>query len=170
MPENFKNIFIDRQFKHIRLFQDNMILLEKNLDKLPFKIDEWELIRASVNHDSDKFLPELLIGQMAIQEFFYNKRRNLSNEHINQNLMKEASKKHYENNTHHIEYHEKNNTEMSNINICEMCCDMAAMCQELGFEDYIKHFRENLVPKFKSLEKNQETFLNILNLLKSFNS
>lgn len=106
---------------------------------------------------------------MANQEFFYNKRNGLSNEHINQELIKEATKKHYESNSHHIEYHVKHNTTMSNLNICEMCCDMAALCQELGFDDYTKHFRENLVPKFDFLRNNQDLFLNILNLLKRLN-
>lgn len=59
---NFKNNFIDRQFKHIRLVQDNMILLEKNRDKLPFKVEEWELIRSCLGHDSDKFFPDILEG------------------------------------------------------------------------------------------------------------
>ena len=166
---NFKNNFIDRQFKHIRFVQDNMILLEKNLDKLPFKVDEWELIRACIDHDSDKFFPDILKGQMAVQEFFYNKRRGLPNDYIDQNEMKAAQLKHYEKNPHHIEYHLKHNTVMSNIDICEMCCDMAAMCQELWFDNYTKHFRENLVPKFDFLKEKQEIFLNILNLLKRLN-
>ena len=47
--------FFDRFLMHIRKVQDNMVLLEKNKDKLPFKIQKFSLFRRSLYHDLTKF-------------------------------------------------------------------------------------------------------------------
>ena len=50
---DIKARFIDRQIEHLRKAQDNMILLEKNLDKLPFKTKDFEILRRGMQHDLD---------------------------------------------------------------------------------------------------------------------
>jgi hypothetical protein len=45
-----KNIFIGRQIAHVKLVQDYMIFLEKNLDKLPFDVKEFDILRRVMYH------------------------------------------------------------------------------------------------------------------------
>lgn len=47
--------FIERFLFHMRNVQDNMLNLENNRDKLPFRIGKSRLICRSMKHDIDKF-------------------------------------------------------------------------------------------------------------------
>lgn len=44
MTDKIKKQFIERQIDHIRLVQNLAIILELNLNKLPFKVEEWEIL------------------------------------------------------------------------------------------------------------------------------
>jgi len=52
ITKEMENRFIDRTIRHIRRVQDNMILLFKNIEQLPFEIEfEWDLINKSLWHN-----------------------------------------------------------------------------------------------------------------------
>jgi len=166
MNNNFKNNFIDRQFKHIRLFQDNMILLEKNLDKLPFKIKEWELIRVCLTHDSDKFNDDVVEKRIEVSKYWYCEWYNIKDENlISVDEVNKFSHYHYEKSRHHIEFY-NNNKDISYIALCEMACDMSAICQELSYRPYSNYLVKNRDGRFKILSDLQiEILIYILHLI-----
>lgn len=51
-----------------------MILLEKNLDKLPFKIKDFEILRRGMQHDLDKFSDSAAPRYLRIEEYKYNEK------------------------------------------------------------------------------------------------
>jgi hypothetical protein len=171
MPDykEIKNIFIDRQVQHIRLVQDYMIYLEKNRDKLPFEVKEFELLRQAMYHDFTKFSDEFAYGFIKIAEYYENKKLGLSNDHIDESTLYKCSDMHYFMEPHHLEYHIKNNTKPSNIDICEMCCDLCANAYRNGEKNFTKYFLEVLVNENDFYRKNKENFLKILNLLSEKN-
>lgn len=51
-----------------------MVLLEKNLDKLPFKIKDFEILRRRIQHDLDKFSDSAVPRYLRIEEYKYNEK------------------------------------------------------------------------------------------------
>lgn len=49
-----KYLFIKNRMEKIRKFQDAMMFLEKNLDKLAFKIEDYEIVRRALDIGKDK--------------------------------------------------------------------------------------------------------------------
>jgi len=164
MNENEIN-FIDRLIKHIRRVQDNMILLEKNRDKLPFEIDKWRLMQRCIHHDSTKFSNKLVDGYVLIDEYYRNQRLGLSNNHIEKEKFNEFTEIHCELETHHP--HKQ--TEMKDICLCEMCCDLVAMAQEFNEEDYTKYYTEVQLKRYPILEQYNDKILETLKLLQELN-
>ncbi len=164
MEEN-KIQFIDRTIQHIRRVQDNMALLEKNRGKLPFQVDKWRLMQRSCHHDTTKFSNQLVEGYVLITEFYRNERLGLPNDHIDREKLKEFSKIHCELETHHP--HEQKT--MGNVCLCEMCCDIVAMAQEKGEEDFTKYYKEVQLKNYPILEQYNEEILGTLTLLETLN-
>jgi len=165
-----KEHFILRLLNHIKKVQNNMILLSKNLENLPFEIKNKQiLINRAIIHDEDKFSDKLIKGEFLIHEFWHNKRKNLSIEHINTKIIKQTNNFHYENNSHHIEYHIKHKTTPSNLDIYEMCCDMSAISQELNIENYDEYFKKNLIKQYPFFKDNEKTFFKVFDVLKKIN-
>lgn len=164
MKEN-EILFLDRTIKHIRRVQDNLILLEKNRDKLPFEIEKWFLMNC-LDHDLTKFRPSIVEDYVATNEYFRNKKLGLSVEHIDYKKLQKAWKIHEMENGHHPEYKK----EMSDIDLCEMCCDISAMSQEFNEKDYTKYFTEKLIKDVPMLEKYEKDCIKILKLLQELNN
>ncbi|HSQ97364.1 MAG TPA: DUF5662 family protein [Rickettsiales bacterium] len=159
--DDIKNHFIDRTIYHIRLVQNNMILLEKNRDKLPFDIPEWEILRRSLKHDFSKFSSELIEGYLVVDEYYKCKRNNLSTEHIDMEKFQYAIDRHVE-----IELHHPNKKEfMSPLDICEMCSDIVAIAQEYKEKDYTEYYLTKQKKIFPLLNKYNNEILHILKLL-----
>ncbi len=119
MNLNIKKNFIERQLKHIRLVQDYMFFLEMNRGKLPFSIDEFTLIERSFFHDTTKFSKQFVGRYLTIAEYKENEKNNISNEHIDHNVLFDCTKEYYKAEPHHMEHHYKNGTLPSNLDICE---------------------------------------------------
>ena len=68
MDYKYKAVFLEQRFKHIRKTQDNMILLENNLDKLPFKLKHYDLIRRCIYHDLDKFKKTNIVTSISLSK------------------------------------------------------------------------------------------------------
>jgi len=162
MNENEIN-FIDRLIKHIRRVQDNMIYLEYNRKSLPFKIEKWELLRRGMQHDLSKFNKDLIKGYILTNEYFRNKRLGKDTSHINIEILKPYWDKHEKLEKHHPEFKK----EMSNLDVCEMCCDLAAMSQELKEANYTNYFFKVLLKKIPMLEKYKIHIETILLLLET---
>jgi len=157
-------IFIDRQIEHIRKVQDYMIILEKNRNKLPFKIKPFILLRRAMKHDLSKFSIKLIRNFIRIAEYFENKKFGLSNDHIDKTILFECSSLHYLTEAHHIEHHIKQKTIPTDIDICEMCCDWVACSQRDGTADIIEYF-ETACKTCKFFMERKNVFLHILHLL-----
>ena len=159
-----KERFIDRQIEHIRKVQDNMILLEKNLDKLPFKIKDFEILRRGMQHDLDKFSANSAPDYVRIEEYKYNQRNGIPNIEIDKDELYRCSNEHYKTQQHHDLFHEINNTEFSDLDVCEVCCDLMAVSErENG--DIIKFLEEKKFPTSKVFNKRRDDILKIINLL-----
>lgn len=163
--KEIKEEFIDRQIRHCRKVQDYMILLEKNRDKLPFKVKEWELVRRSFAHDVDKFSPKLVDGYMMVTEYFENKKKGLPNK-LTQDDVRPHYNKHGYTQSHHVKYHSKNKTCPSNLDICEMCCDWTAHCEMEDKVDNEEYFQKVLIYQETFCKEKKDDFLKILKLLR----
>lgn len=163
--KNAKNIFIDRQIEHVRLVQDYMIFLEKNLDKLPFGVEEFDILRRAMYHDLTKFQEKFVHGFVAIAQFYENKKDGISNEGVDEKHLYDCSNLHYHSEAHHLAFHLDKGTLPSNVNICEMCCDWCANANRNGEKDYTKYFREEVIKQHEFYTKHEKEFLVILNLL-----
>lgn len=153
--------FIDRTIQHIRKVQDNMILLEKNRQRLPFKVKKWELAHRGLLHDNTKFSKELVDGFVLINEFYRNKRLGLSNEDIEFSKLDHYFDAHRKLEKHHPD----KDTEMDDVSLCEMCCDLVAMAQELNEEDFTQYYREVQIKNYPMLKQYDREILETLNLL-----
>lgn len=158
-------IFIDRQIKHIRLVQDYMIILELNRDKLPFEVKEFELLRSSMKHDLTKFQEGFISRYIDIAEYKESKKLGLSTDMFDKNTIYNVSEEYYKMEPHHMEYHHKNGTVPSNVDICEICCDVAANSDRNGEDDYTAWFLKEAVNNDVFIKNRQSDFLQILNLL-----
>lgn len=142
-----------------------MIFLEKNFEKLPFKLKNFELLRRGMYHDLDKFSDDLIHDYLKITEYYKNKREGLPNKNINEEALYNCCETHSNSSLHHLKYHIKNNSNPSNIDICEMCCDWAANSDRRNEKDYTKYFLEVLVNENEFCKNRKDDFLKILNLL-----
>ena len=118
MNYKYKKEFLQWMFNHIRKMQDNMILLENNLDKLPFKLKPFDLIRRCIYHDLDKFRKSMIDYYYG----FYCRYVMASGNRIQS--IEKIRKKHYLANRHHADFHISTGKPFTNIDLCEMCCDM----------------------------------------------
>jgi hypothetical protein len=107
-----KELFIRRILWHHNLVVDLMSLLELHKDKLPFKLSEWSLVRRAVKHDMDKFDDMIEFEFESVLK--------------NKSIMDKFKIRHHETQSHHIQYHIKNNSFPNNVDICEMVCDWIA--------------------------------------------
>ena len=161
-----KNLMLDYRLKHIRLVQDNMLLLEKNLHKLPFKIKDFELMRRGMHHDLDKFSDKLANGYMEIESNYQNRKKDPELFNQNEEKLKPIRMLHWENNPHHALCHEKNCTEMSNLDACEFCSDLDAVSEIMG-DSPKEHYMNEEYKRYPEIFKKQhENILKIFDLLK----
>ncbi|NLE04687.1 MAG: hypothetical protein GX638_07800 [Crenarchaeota archaeon] len=161
-----KNSMIDYRLNHIRMVQDNMFLLEKNLDKLPFKLNDFEIARRAMQHDVDKFSDDLAEGFIEIEKNYKNRKTNPELYQENEKKLRPIRVKHWENNPHHAIYHLKNNTTFSNLDVCELCCDLDAVSQIMD-DDPKEYYLNKQFKEHPELYKDQnENILKVFDLLK----
>lgn len=160
MEKKYFSYFIDRTIKHMRLVQDNLILLEKNKELLPFRVKPFELLKRSFKHDIGKFHPELVVAYQKIAEYQYN------NINVFPDELERYCDIHYCKERHHPAYHKKYNIKFTDVDLCEMCCDMDASAQRVGELDNAKYFKEVLINEFPILEIYKDKILNIFDILK----
>lgn len=169
IPSNkIKKQFIIRQIEHIRQVQDNMILLEVNSDKLPFKVNNWELLQRGMQHDLDKFSDLLANNFCKIEEYYDNKRNNKSNDYLFIDNLHICSDIHYQTQSHHLENHIVNNNDYSNLDLCEFCCDCYASSVRYN-NDPIEYCEKEIFPKNNLLSNKKTEIIIIFNLLKLLN-
>lgn len=166
MDNEIKRKFIERQIRHLRFVHNSMILLELNKDKLPFEIDDWKILRRAMLHDLDKFSDELVNGYYNLKKYHLKNaiKKVDRNDILNNNDIYTCCNIHYMNNRHHIEYHEKNNEEFSNLDICELCCDMHAKSKDHG-ADSIEYFNKYILPNSRLIQKHKDNIIHIFELL-----
>ncbi len=160
------NFFIDRTVMHMRRVQDNMILLEKNRDKLPFKIKQFQLLRRGMHHDLSKFSDSFAEGYIYLTKYYFNRDSNIKNDNIDINSLRPIRE------MHHIKerHHPHNKKAMSNLDLCEMCCDLAAMAwekNEINFTNYYLNIQEK---KFPLLKKYNKKIIFLLKFLEKLNN
>lgn len=169
MDFEIKKLHITRQLSHIYDVQKYMILLELNREKLPFFIPEWEIIYRSMFHDSDKFKEQVANNYCKIRKYLKeNNIKEINYDMILHNNLFNVVTFHHKSNSHHFEYHEEKNIDFSELDICEMCCDMFAKSIDHN-NDPIEYLEKNLLPKSKFIQKHKENIIFILNLLKELN-
>ena len=161
---NRVNYFIDRTIKHIRKVQDNMIFLEKNRDLIPFKIRKFELLRIGLKHDFSKFSKSMINGYITRTEYFYNLNNNLPTDNIDIETANKIADIHYRKERHHSNY----KTDMSPLDICEMCCDIGAIAWENGEDDYTEYFLKTKIKNFPFLEKYKSEIVKLLLIIQDF--
>lgn len=133
-----------------------MILLEKNLDKLPFKMKDFEILRRAMQHDLDKFSDNLVSGYLRIEEYKYNERNGIPNKKISKDELYKCSNEHYKTQRHHSVFYILNNSEFSNLDICEKCCDCMAVSEREN-SDPIQYFQEKVFPTNEIVKKERTT-------------
>ena len=169
LTKQIKQQFIKRQIEHVRLVQDNMILLEINKDKLPFHIDDWKLLQRGMQHDMDKFQDNLVNDFAKIEEYHSNKRNNISNDYIDKLTLYDCCDIHYNTQPHHQEYHISHNIPYSPLDICEFCCDVFASAKRHD-NSATEYFLTNILPNNEMLQGEKDNVLYIFNLLTSLNN
>lgn len=154
--------FIERTVKHIRRVQDNMILLAKNIDKLPFDIRWNELIERSMCHDLSKFSNDLFYGFVRLSEL---QRANKGK--FDTSLKYEDFIPFIQRHREIERHHPHTKSELNPLDICEMCCDLVAISQEFNEDDYTQYFKEKLIKEAPILEKYKDECLSVLVLLQN---
>lgn len=158
--EEQKEHFVNRLIKHIRRVQDNMLLLEFNRNGLPFDIEEWELTRRGMQHDLSKFNEELVEGFIKC-DIFHRANKSKTKTDITWKDIFPYIEKHRKIEEHHAH----NKTEMSNLDLCEMCCDLYAMTQEFKEDDHLAYFKNKLCKDVPMIKKYSKECIEILELL-----
>ncbi|GMO56079.1 MAG: hypothetical protein Ta2D_00260 [Rickettsiales bacterium] len=131
--EKAKNLHIKSVLWHNDIVVRLATLIELNKEKLPlFVLPDWDLIRRVVCHDFDKFADNYSNG---ITNYLFNK----GEKKVDAVLSEFNAHKHKETQTHHIEYHLKNKTKPSDLDICEMVCDWIASSR--------KYYNDNVYEK-----------------------
>ena len=76
-----KDTFLDKYLNNIRKFQDYVVKIEKNMDKLPFKINKWFLTRQAINYNIDDFSDGNIskIYDKSNEELFYYNKNKIKN-------------------------------------------------------------------------------------------
>ena len=78
--DDIKNVekasFIDSYIKYVRNFQDYMIKLDRNRDKLFFNVNKWEITRIALNYNKDDFDN---VKNIDNDYFEYNKNKYITN-------------------------------------------------------------------------------------------
>ena len=142
--------------------QDNMILLENNLDKLPFKLKPYDLIRRCIYHDLDKFKKDMID---AYYIFYCNC---VMKDMKSPETVEKIRKKHYRENRHHADFHILTGKPFSNIDLCEMCCDMLERTAFNNNGNYRKIFfycENKFFIKYPEMLKYKDRMYEIFNLL-----
>ena len=127
MKYKYKKEFLQWMFNHIRQVQDNMMLLENNLDKLPLKLNQYDLVRRCIYHDSDKFRKNMVDNYY---KFYCHRYVEFQEAKTVSEDIKNTIRLHHKINRHHVDFHIVKDKPFTNIDLCEMCCDMMARTEE----------------------------------------
>jgi hypothetical protein len=161
-----KSDYIERQLMHVRYVQDNMFLLEKNLDKLPFKVKDFELIKKGMLHDIDK-LTDRVEDHFTVFRYGFYKRNGLEYpKDMNIEVVKKHFDEHHNTSSHHFEYHILTGVPLSNADICEIASDIYAVKieKEEKIEDTLS-FVSYLTTKFSLKKSDAKKLLAVVKLL-----
>ena len=116
-----------------------------------------------MTHDLSKFSDDLVSGFVRLCEFYANKRKGITKENINYKELIKYIETHRK-----IEKHHPHNKKyLSNLDICEMCCDLVAMSQEFNEKDYTEYFKTKLINEIPLLKKYKDICIYILELLQN---
>lgn len=141
-------------------------MLECNLDKLPFKIDDWAILNRCMQHDLDKFKRHNADRYVKIEEYYSNRRNNIDNGYIDKDKLYDCCEDHYKSQRHHTAYHKANSEPYTDVDICEMCCDIAAQSIRNNDKTFGKDYVVNtLIPNNSDLNNHKNNIIQILNLL-----
>lgn len=157
----YKSAFLNRYVFHIRTVQNNMILLENNLSKLNLNIKSYELFERSFFHDTDKLQPNMICSYFKISEYYYKKNNGIEVDFSIENH-KEKTERHYETQRHHFY---KNDITPTDVDICEMCCDVSAISIEKNEEDNTHYYRNFMLKDHKKLVEYNDKALKIFHLI-----
>lgn len=150
--------FIDRFMKHIRLVQDNMILLECNFSKIDFiNIEQFDLIKRSMEHDLDKVQENLIENYISIKEYYDNANNTIDIDRIKNNILI-----HYGTQRHHFY---RNDMEPNDIDVCEMCCDVDAISVEQKEESNTLYFKNHMLKEYSKILPYKDQMLKIFHIL-----
>lgn len=163
-----KHSFLHYHFLHVSYVLEAAIILEEHREQLPVLIPEWKLIHQVRTHDADKFSPELVAGQYAIQLELYNATRGIATAEDDLAQARQGRQLHYEMNRHHLEYHARHQSLPSNVDLCEMCCDMASIAKMKHESDYTQYFRDHLQLQHTFCQTHAQQFIQILRLLQIY--
>ncbi|MDR1498684.1 MAG: DUF5662 family protein [Rickettsiales bacterium] len=163
-----KNDFIKRQLMHMRHVQNNMFLLEKNLDKLSFRIKNFELMKRAMFHDLDKLTNKIEENYDVFRYKFYERNGLTFPDDISVDAIHKTSNEHHNTYSHHFEYHIINNIPLSDVDICEIASDIYAVKieKEEQIEDTLK-FVDSLAAKFSLKGGEKKKLVTIIKLLDS---
>jgi hypothetical protein len=152
---------------HIRRVQDNMLLLENNLNRLPFRVRNFELAKRGMLHDSDKVTFRIK-NYFEIFKHFKFVREGIGDggDIISADMVQKYARRHYLSQRHHMEYHIKNKIPLSGVDICEIACDLYAIKEELGeTAEKTESFVIGFCKKFSIGDAQRKKLLFLLNLL-----
>lgn len=151
--------FVERFLFHIRSVQDNMLNLENNRNKLPFKIHKNYIINRSMKHDIDKFSTNMVNDYF---ELFSKKHyKSFDNEY---NKLVKLSDRHYQAKRHHFY---RNSMIPNNLDLCEMCSDLDAIYLENNEESNKFFYLNRMIKEYPNLLEYNDNILKILDLLEN---
>lgn len=173
LENKMETFFKERTTKHIERVKKNALIIEGHILKLKGLVDQAEY------HDKSKFeKPEL--DPYIILTWSKKEKTNLSD--IQKKEINKATEYHVKHNRHHPEFHDTSDeptinplnrdkplrlvdgTAMTDIDIAEMCCDWAAMSQELNQGNYKKWADNNVNKRWKFNENQVKLIYDILKI------
>lgn len=161
MLNEIEEKFINRFLFHTRSVQNNMILLEKQNNKF-LKLKDFSLINRALKHDLDKLKPNKIKNYIIISRYHYLNNNHLPNS-INIDDYKDFTQKHYKFQRHHFY---DNDIKPNIIDLCETCCDIDAVANELGEKTNTIYFDNFLMKNYQKIRDNENIMRKILEKLK----
>ena len=160
MLNEIEEKFINRFLFHTRSVQNNMILLEKqNFSKLK----DFSLVNRALKHDLDKLNSNKIKNYTIISRYYYLKNNCLPNT-IDISNYKDFTRKHYDFQRHHFY---DNNIKPNIIDLCEACCDIDAVANELNEKTNTTYFDDFLMVNFQKIRDNELIMRKILKILEN---
>ena len=154
--------------KHSREVYNLMLFLLDNKEKLSLDLDDWDIIERAYKHDIDKINRDYV--NAVIDVYYFSDTKNSTE----MARLESTIREHKLEQPHHVQCHDKNCTPISDIDICEMCCDWVSSVKRHQIVDdevgAAKEFYFNRCEDFPILKEKENKFLEVFDLLNNYSA